>query len=100
MQWLGKFGMSIEVAEIKQVTSVQPSQWVGRLVDGRPLYIRYKWGELSISLGTAGTSIDSAVGGEPWFRDEVGEKMGAMLTLEEVCSYSGLRIPSERLRTS
>jgi len=44
---------------------VCPSQWEGKLDDGRMFYIRYRWGSLSVRVSRAVTNdVDDAVLGE------------------------------------
>lgn len=51
--------MALQVIEIQQTCGACPSQWEGRLLDGRYFYARYRWGHLAV---TAGASVDDAVG--------------------------------------
>jgi hypothetical protein len=44
------------IASIRQTCSASPSQWEGNLKDGRMLYIRYRWGHLSIKIIPKATS--------------------------------------------
>ncbi|MBI5940833.1 MAG: hypothetical protein HY859_10450 [Caulobacterales bacterium] len=85
--------MTVEVAELKLTCSAAPSQWEGRLVDGRPIYIRYRWGTLQIHFGPIGGTVDQALDAKPWFEDDVGDNMGAVISLPEVAEYSGLIVP-------
>lgn len=39
------------VAEIKQTCGACPSQWECKLEDGRFMYVRYRFGHLSIGIG-------------------------------------------------
>ena len=47
------------VIRLKQTCLSNPSQWQGRLEDGRVLYIRYRWGSLYAGVGR---SLAEAVG--------------------------------------
>ena len=85
--------MTVEVAELKLTCGAAPSQWEGRLVDGRPIYIRYRWGTLQIHFGPIGGTVEDALNAKPWFEDDVGEKLGAVISLSEVADYSGLIVP-------
>jgi hypothetical protein len=38
------------IIELNQTCFACPSQWEGKTADGRHLYIRYRWGHLSISM--------------------------------------------------
>ena len=48
-----------------------PSQWEGKLDDGRMLYIRYRWSHLSVCVSPNQTdNVMEAVGGEEIFSKE------------------------------
>ncbi len=40
-----------KVVALEKTSLACPSQWEGTLEDGRVLYARYRWGELSVGLG-------------------------------------------------
>lgn len=44
----------LHIASLKRTCIACPSQWEGVLEDGRPIYIRFRWGELSVRLGEIG----------------------------------------------
>lgn len=46
------------VVALKKTCTACPSQWEGALEDGRVIYVRYRWGELSVGTGN---DIDEAV---------------------------------------
>jgi hypothetical protein len=48
----------IAVRELTQTCDCSPAQWQGRLLDGRWIYVRYRWGHLQIGTGA---SLDDAV---------------------------------------
>ncbi len=52
----------IVVREIRKTCGACPAQWEGWTVDGRSVYVRYRWGFLSIR-----------VGGESYYEDTVGD---------------------------
>ena len=81
---------ALVIVELKQTCKAAPSQWEGRLADDRPLYIRYRWGELTVSVGPPGSALDAAVGGDRLFEGDVGEKLGSQLDIEDVCAHAGL----------
>lgn len=70
----------IEVVELTQTCDVCPSQWEGKTADGRTIYVRFRWGYLSIGLG--GT-IDEAIGDETFGR-EISDGMDGYLPYEEL----------------
>ena len=59
-----------------------PSQWEGKLKDGRMYYVRYRWGCLEATISKDKTDdVMDAVGGEELHYDEQGDDFdGAMDT--------------------
>jgi hypothetical protein len=49
----------LKVVALKKTSLACPSQWEGVLEDGRVIYVRYRWGELSVGVGD---DVDEAVG--------------------------------------
>jgi len=65
---------NIGIKYIKRTCESCPSQWEVKLMDGRMLYIRYRWGILSIRASLKKTDdIMDAVNG----KEIIGEKLGA-----------------------
>lgn len=78
------------IPTVTQTTWIGLSQWEAYTVDGRPVYIKYKYGELEVWIGPIGGSIDDALGTAPAYWDSVGEKMGSILDCEEVMAATGI----------
>jgi len=51
----------IKITELRKTCNACPAQWEGKLDDGRAVYIRYRWGVLTID---AGDTIDEAIAGQ------------------------------------
>jgi hypothetical protein len=82
---------SLFIKELARTCYACPSQWEGRLADDRPLYIRYRWGQLSVHIGPPGADIDTAVAADPWFDEAVGDEgLSGFIDLEEVLAVTGL----------
>ena len=65
---------NIGIKYIKKTCECYPSQWEAKLMDGRMLYIRYRWGVLSIRASLKKTdNIMDAVDG----KEILGKKLGA-----------------------
>lgn len=75
----------LRVKELTQTCSACPSQWEGTLDDGRMVYVRYRWGYLSVrvSPGEADDVMD-AVGGEEVFGAEIGDELAGVLTYQQL----------------
>jgi hypothetical protein len=70
---------------LKKTCAACPSQWEGALEDGRVIYARYRWGELSVGIGN---DIDEAVH-NGWtdgalFGDYVGDGFDGYMDFEEL----------------
>jgi hypothetical protein len=74
----------IVVKELTKTCSFCPSQWEGRTEDDKPIYVRYRWGHLSICLGQKGGSINDAVLGESVFESQLGDSLDGYLYDEEL----------------
>lgn len=75
----------IKISEIVQTCEACPSQWEGTLEDGRAIYIRYRWGGLSVRLSETPTDeIMDAVKGEEIFGEDIGEPLDGTIELTRV----------------
>lgn len=84
--------MTITIKSIVRTCAASPSQWEGFTVDDRPIYIRYRWGELSVRLGPVGGTIRDALDTRPMIDITAGEKLGGIIDLEEACEAAGLEL--------
>ncbi|MGD9736419.1 MAG: hypothetical protein AB7V58_12575 [Solirubrobacterales bacterium] len=77
-----------KVAALKKTCTACPSQWEGTLEDGRVIYARYRWGELSVGVGG---EIDEAVHNgwtdEALYADQVGEGLDGFMVFEELKAH-------------
>ena len=63
-----------QIKELKQTCFACPSQWEGKLSDGRMIHIRYRWGHLSIRISEKPTDdIMEAVDGKLLLEKDVSE---------------------------
>jgi len=73
------------VLALKKTSLACPSQWEGALEDGRVLYARYRWGELSVGVGA---DIDEAVrcgmSEQAFYAECVGEGLDGFMDFEEL----------------
>jgi hypothetical protein len=47
----------IQLKTLKQTCMACPSQWEAETEEGSPIYIRYRWGYLSVRVGKIGQEI-------------------------------------------
>jgi len=60
------------ITELNQTCGACPSQWEGKLNDGRMFYIRYRWGYLSVRISENATNdVGDAVGGQEILGEQV-----------------------------
>jgi hypothetical protein len=94
-RWLpgARGARGLRLACIRMTCPSHPSQWDGWLVDHRPVYIRYRFGRLGVSIGAVGDNIDMAcISGDEAYYEKVGHEWDGAITLEEVCRLTGLRV--------
>jgi hypothetical protein len=75
---------TLRVIEIAKTCEASPSQWEGRDVESRPVYIRYRHGYLEIYVGPVNGEIDSAVFGNEIFGKQIGERYDGRLSYEQL----------------
>ena len=71
----------MNVVELAKTCSACPSQWTGRTDDGKWVYVRYRWGWLSVSVGE-GDDVYAAVNGDEVFEKQCGEEFDGEMSLE------------------
>ena len=83
--------MGVKMVKVKKLTNTCgacPSQWEGITEDNRQIYIRYRWGNLTIQLGKIGDMDEfAAVGGEYILDIDYGGGMDGTMdeeTLKEI----------------
>lgn len=63
----------MKVKELTKTCGGYPSQWEGKLKDGRMIYIRYRWGCLEVSISENPTNdVSDAVEGKSIFQKYIG----------------------------
>ena len=74
----------ILINDLKQTCSACPSQWEFTTFENRPVYVRYRWGYLRISIGESNGPIEDAVIGVCIFGDQIGHGMDGTISWKEV----------------
>lgn len=75
----------IEINKLKQTCGGCPSQWEFYTFDNRPVYVRYRWGFLSVRVSKQnGTITDAVVGGVPVIGKEIGNAFDGVIGWEQV----------------
>jgi hypothetical protein len=71
----------IKIVKIRQTCVICPTQYEGKTDDDRPVYIRYRWGYLSVRVGDKGTNVMNAVDGEEIYGRQIGHELDGFTTL-------------------
>ena len=76
----------IRVVSLTQTCSACPSQWSGHTDDRRAVYVRYRWGRLTVSVGAQDDFSEFAgVQGEEVFSAQLGDEYDGVLGFGELC---------------
>jgi hypothetical protein len=68
------------VSKLTQTCERDPSQWEGRTFDGLFVYVRYRWGWLSIGSGT--TAVQAVTNDNDLFEKQIGNRLDGELEYE------------------
>ena len=79
------------ITDLKLYTEFLPTQWHARTLDGRPVYIRYRSGRLSVNVGLVGGTIDDALDTPYMFIEHI-EGDRDEISFEAVCRLTGISI--------
>lgn len=78
----------MEIIKVNRTCSACPSQWELTLKDGRMIYVRYRWGMLSIRISPDPTTdIGDAVGGEELIHEQLGDDLDGCIEYHEIGQY-------------
>lgn len=81
----------MRIKNVSQTCWACPSQWEGSFTDGSALYIRYRWGYLSVEKD-----------GEEIYGEQVGDGFDGYMELPEVLELTGMvldgDVPQRRTR--
>lgn len=74
----------MEINKLKCTCSACPSQWEFYTFENRPVYVRYRWGYLSICLGNPNKDIWDAVDGVEIYGQQLGDGFDGVISWDEV----------------
>ncbi len=74
----------MKIKDPMAMTSACPAQWEGRTEDDRPVYVRYRWGYLSVRVGPPGGDLGTAVGGITVYGEQIGGELDGSIEWVEV----------------
>ena len=79
----------ITVAKVMKTCDACPSQWEGTTDAGKVVYVRYRWGYLSISIGDTMTQAIRREGPEnSVFEKEIGNGLDGFITYDELMEHT------------
>lgn len=77
-----------KVLVLKKTSLACPSQWEGVLEDGRAVYARYRWGELSVGVGDGvDEAVRSGMSDQALYADPVGDGLDGYMDFEELKAH-------------
>lgn len=72
----------IKIKELTQTCYACPSQWEGKTVDDRPIYVRYRWGYLSFMVGKK--EDKSILDYKEIYGEQIGNNIDGVLSEEDM----------------
>jgi hypothetical protein len=62
-----------------------PSQWEGTLEDGRTIYVRYRYGDLSVGVGDdINEAVRNGMSDQALYVDDIGDRLDGFMDLQEL----------------
>jgi hypothetical protein len=78
----------LKLTELNQTCSACPSQWEGKVEDGKMIYVRYRWGNLEICISSKPTDdVMDAVMENYLLYETIGGEFDGSMTFEELKPY-------------
>ena len=78
------------LTELRHTCFACPSQWEGRDTEDRPVYIRYRHGRLTVSIGPPGGSISDAIESGVDWDDYVGSDLDGCMGTGDMLKRTGI----------
>lgn len=76
---------TVQVVEIRKTCYACPAQWEGKTADGRWVYVRYRWGYLSVSVGdTLDEAVDLTRSGKVLYETRTGDSFNGYMDYAEL----------------
>jgi len=71
-------------ARLRQTCEGSPSQWEGWTDKHEPIYIRYRWGHLTVAIGEVGQEIKEMYGKSNFLSEDIDSEFDGVLSFEEL----------------
>jgi len=79
----------MKIIKVTQTCTACPSQWDAVTDDNRIVYIRYRWGHLTISVGEPNDTDEWAgVNGRVIFAESIGDSFDGFMTYTQLTEYT------------
>jgi len=92
-EFYDNLNLGYEIKYIKRTCECCPSQWEVKLANGKMVYVRYRWGKLSIRISNGETDdIWKAVAGEVIFEKKIGTEFDGYLNDSVMKQYLKLAL--------
>ena len=76
----------MKIKTLKCTSHCCPSQWEGATDKGEMIYIRYRWGRLTIQLSEPGGTVRDAVNAKFLYQKQIGDEYAGVLSIDEIKS--------------
>lgn len=93
--------MKVILDRLVQTCDACPSQWDGVTEDDRAVYVRYRWGALTVEVGAVGDRSEyAAVNGECIHAVTLGDELDGVLSEEDLKTHLRAHAPDFVVETS
>lgn len=82
----------LQITKLRKTCEACPAQWEGEDSKGNPIYIRFRWGYLSIRQEEKGEDIMSAIDGKEIFGEKLSDGLDGSLSFEELKNAAKSRL--------
>lgn len=79
----------MKIKELKQTTQACPSQWEGTMEDGKFIYIRFRWGVLSVGIGKDEAEAVNNSSTNMYYNKKVSDDLDGVMSTEEMLKLIG-----------
>ena len=81
--------MKLNVVKLRKTCMISPSQWEGKLDDGRMIYIRYRFGTLYIYVSKNKTNnISDCFKNSPIYEERIGGAYDGLLEFDDLKKHT------------
>jgi hypothetical protein len=78
-----------KLISLTQTCAMCPSQWEGILDNGKHVYVRYRWGQITLRVGK---NLDAAIDSRHYLFKQIGEDFDGILSSREMLKVLNLEV--------